>query len=141
MNTIFYLVLFAAFFVGLAACNNNRDRPVSIQRYGMVTGIRPDKIARYEQLHAAVWPDVLKKIKECKIQNYSIYLQKIDSAYFLFSYFEYTGADFKKDMEKMAADSTTRRWWQETDPTQMPLPEAATQQKIWTKMKEVFHTN
>src|SRR5258706_12474403 len=138
MKIIFSVVLFAATSFGLAACKND---PIPVQRYGMVTGIRPDKIARYEQLHAAVWPEGLKKIKECNIQNYSIYLQKIDSAWFLFSYFEYTGADFKKDMEKMAADSTTRRWWQETDPTQMPLPEAAAQQKIWTNMKEVFHTN
>jgi L-rhamnose mutarotase len=117
------------------------DRPPAVHRYGMVTGIRPDKIARYEQLHAAVWPDVVKKIKECNIRNYSIYLQKIDSAYFLFSYFEYTGPDFKKDMAKMAADSMTRRWWQETDPTQLPLPEAAARKEIWTNAKEVFHMN
>jgi L-rhamnose mutarotase len=117
------------------------DRSPAVQRYGMVTGIRPDKIARYEELHAAIWPGVVKKIKECNIRNYSIYLQKIDSSYFLFSYFEYTGADFKKDMAKMAADSTTRRWWQETDPTQLPLPEAAARKEIWTNAKEVFHMN
>lgn len=30
-------------------------------------------------------------------------------------------------MKKMAADSVTKRWWQETDPCQLPLPEAAAQ--------------
>jgi L-rhamnose mutarotase len=92
-------------------------------------------------LHAAVWPGVLNKIKECNIQNYSIYLQKIDTAWYLFSYFEYVGSDFEKDMSKMAMDSTTRRWWQETDATQNPLTGAKAEGKIWTNMEEVFHSN
>ncbi len=111
------------------------------RRIGMVTGIRPDKIEYYKQLHANVWPAVLKKIEECNIHNYSIYLKEIEGKYFLFSYFEYTGTDFDKDMKKMAADTTTRRWWKETDPTQIPLPEAMAQKQIWTSMEEVFHTN
>jgi len=82
----------------------------------------------------------LKKIEDCNIQNYSIYLQVIDGKYYLFSYFEYTGADFAADMKKMAADSTTQRWWRETAPAQLPLPEAAAKRQTWTDMKEVFHT-
>ncbi|MBN8853581.1 MAG: L-rhamnose mutarotase [Sphingobacteriales bacterium] len=111
-----------------------------VQRYGMVTGLRPEKLAYYQQLHADVWPGVLRKIEECNIHNYSIYLQAIDDKYYLFSYFEYTGADFAADMKKMAADSTTQRWWRETAPTQLPLPEAAVKGQTWTNMKEVFHT-
>lgn len=110
-----------------------------VQRFGMVTGIKPDKIEYYKKLHAAAWPVVLKKIKECNIQNYSIYLKKIKEDYYLFSYFEYIGNDFDGDLKKMAADSTTQRWWKETDPTQIPLPEAAAKKQIWTKMEEVFH--
>jgi len=113
---------------------------VHTQRYGMVTGLRPEKVAYYEQLHAAVWPGVLKKIEECNIHNYSIYLQAINDKYYLFSYFEYTGTDFAADMKKMAADSTTQRWWRETAPTQLPLPQAAAKGQTWTNMIEVFHT-
>ena len=132
------------------ACNNNEQSKTSkavitdtvkVQRFGMVTGLKPEKMAYYKKLHAAVWPGVLKKIKDCNIHNYSIYLQKIDGKYFLFSYFEYTGTDFNGDMAKMAADSTTQRWWKETNPAQNPLPEAASQKKIWQNMEEVFHTN
>jgi len=115
-------------------------RSTNVQRFGMVTGLKPEKMAYYKQLHAHAWPDVLKKIKECNIRNYSIYIQKIGDKYFLFSYFEYVGADFKGDMAKMAADTTTRRWWKETDPTQMPLPEAAAHKQQWQTMEEVFHT-
>ena len=124
----------------MMSCSGKHDNTEKIQRFGMVTGLRPDKVSYYEQLHAAVWPAVLKKIRECHIQNYSIYLQPMDGKYYLFSYFEYTGDDFDGDMKKMAADSTTQRWWKETAPTQLPLPEAAAHQQTWTNMKEVFHT-
>ncbi len=116
------------------------ELPTSIKRFGMVTGLKPDQIDYYRQLHANAWPGVLEKIKECNIRNYSIYLQQIGDAHYLFSYFEYIGSDFEADMQKMAADSTTRRWWKETDPTQIPLPEAADKGEIWTNMEEVFHT-
>src|ERR1700730_3966084 len=144
-----YLLYTVAIILLHTACNNHehrqagivkKDRPV-VKRFGSVTGIKRNRIAYYKQLHAAVWPGVLKKIKECNIQNYSIYLQKIDTAWYLFSYFEYAGSDFEKDMKKMAMDSTTRRWWKETDPTQNPLPEARAEKKIWTNMEEVFHSN
>jgi L-rhamnose mutarotase len=141
MRIVYFILLLTSLSVALVACKNGQEAPGAVRRYGMVTGIRPDKIERYRQLHAAIWPDVLKKIKECNIRNYSIYLQKIDNSYFLFSYFEYTGTDFDGDMRKMAADSITRRWWAETDPTQLPLPEAAAEKKIWTNMKELFHTD
>src|SRR6516225_609724 len=96
-----------------------------IERYAQITGIHADKITYYKELHAAVWPGVLKRIKESNIQNYSIYLQQVDDKYYLFSYFEYTGDDFDADMKKIAADTETQRWWKETDPTQIPFPEAA----------------
>ena len=62
-----------------------------MRRFGMVIGIKPDRIEEYKKLHAAAWPDVLKIISECNIRNYSIYLK--DN--YLFSYFEYTGTDFE----------------------------------------------
>ena len=138
-----HLILVFVLFLGLVSCkNDNKEQNAQeIKRFGMVTGIKPEKIKYYKQLHAKAWPAVLKKIKECNIRNYSIYLQKIGDNYFLFSYFEYTGVDFDSDMKKMAADSITRRWWKETDPTQIPLPEASSKKQIWTKMEEVFYSN
>ncbi|HEY9559193.1 MAG TPA: L-rhamnose mutarotase [Anseongella sp.] len=108
-------------------------------RYGMVTGIKPEKIDHYKQLHANPWPGVLEKIKECNIRNYSIFIREIDNNYYLFSYFEYTGDNFEGDMEKMAADTLTRRWWNETSPTQIPLPDTVAVNGKWSSMEEVFH--
>lgn len=123
-----------------SACSE-RPLKTDVKRYGSVTGLKPEKLAYYKELHANAWPEVLKKIKECNIRNYSIYLQKINNDYYLFSYFEYAGTDFEADMKKMAADPATQRWWKETDPCQQPLPEAAAKNKVWTDMEEVFHAD
>ncbi|WP_254423317.1 L-rhamnose mutarotase [Flavobacterium sp. A45] len=131
------------FLLALISCQevNKEESAQAIKRVGSITGIKSDKIEYYKKLHAKAWPGVLKKLKECNIRNYSIYLQKIENKHYLFSYFEYTGVDFDKDMKKMAADRITKRWWKETDPTQNPLPEAASKKQVWTNMEEVFHTN
>lgn len=135
-----YLIVFLLLGFLFSACTE-KNESIKVKRFGSVTGLKPDKLAYYKKLHANAWPSVLKKIKECNIQNYSIFLQKIEDKYYLFSYFEYVGTDFKSDMDKMAADPNTQRWWKETDPCQQPLPEAVSQKQIWTSMEEVFHTN
>lgn len=140
MKKSLYIALFLILTIGIVAYKNIDKYVITPKRYGMVTGIKPEKIAYYKKLHAAAWPGVLKKINEYNIRNYSIYLQKIEDKYYLFSYFEYTGSNFEADMKKMAADSLTRRWWKETDPTQLPLPQAAARHQQWQDMEEVFHT-
>jgi L-rhamnose mutarotase len=108
-------------------------------RYGSVIGVRAEKLAEYKRLHAAVWPGVLKMIKECNIENYSIYLRKLpDGKYYLFSHFEYTGQDFKADMARMAADPVTQEWWRHCEPCQAPLDDRA-EGEWWAGMEEVFH--
>ena len=115
------------------------EPPERVERYGMVIGIKPEKIDYYKKLHAAAWPGVLAKLKECHIRNYSIYLREVDKGQFLlFSYFEYTGGDFAADMARMAADPTTREWWKETDPCQSPIPTRG-EKEFWSRMEEVFH--
>lgn len=133
-------IVITALVVSLCGCRQRNDT-TGIQRYGMVTGLKPEKIAYYKKLHAAVWPNVLNQIKKSNIQNYSIFLKKIDDKYYLFSYFEYTGKDFSADMKNMAKDTTTQRWWKETAPTQIPLPDAAAKNETWSSMEEVFHEN
>jgi L-rhamnose mutarotase len=110
-----------------------------VERYGMVIGIKPEKIEYYKKLHAAAWPGVLAKIKECHIRNYSIYFREVEKdQYLLFSYFEYTGGDFEADMARMADDPTTREWWKETDPCQSPIATRG-EKEFWSRMEEVFH--
>lgn len=132
------ILLAAAVTVAMAAFVFSQPK---VQRFGMVIGLKPEKIETYKKLHAAAWPGVLKIIKECHIRNYSIYLKEIEPGrFYLFSYFEYTGGDFEADMAKMAADPTTQKWWKETDLCQTPIPLRGPGEK-WARMEEVFHTD
>ena len=90
-----------------------------MKRMGMVIGIRPERIAEYKRTHAAVWPEVLAKISDCNISNYTIFLREPENL--LFGYFEYHGDDWAADAAKMAADPRTQDWWAIHKPMQAPL--------------------
>ena len=105
-----------------------------MKRFGQVIGIKPEKLAEYKRLHADVWPDVLKMITECNIRNYSIYYKNG----LLFSYYEYVGNDYQADMNKMAADPTTQKWWDVCKPCQSPV-ENRQEGEWWADMEEFFH--
>lgn len=112
---------------------------MALQRFGSIIGLKAEEIAHYKELHKAVWPGVLKMIKDCGIENYSIFLKEIEPGkFYLFSYLEYAGTDYAADMAKMAADMATREWWKITDPTQTLLALRGPAEK-WAAMEEVFH--
>lgn len=118
----------------LCGCTERR-----VERHAWVTGLKPEKAGYYRQLHAEAWPAVNGMIKACHIRNFSIFEREIGGRPYLFAYLEYTGDDFAADMARMAADPETQRWWQETDPCQAPLPEAAAAGKIWSDAREIYH--
>ncbi|GMQ61085.1 L-rhamnose mutarotase [Vallitalea maricola] len=105
-----------------------------MKRYGSVIKVRSEKLDEYKKLHRNVWPAVLKIIKECNIDNYSIYYK--DG--YLFSYYEYTGDNYEEDIAKMEADSVTQKWWELCKPCQEPL-ETREKGEWWADMEEVFH--
>ena len=105
-----------------------------MKRYGSMIRLRPEKYDEYKRLHAAAWPEILAKITECGIRNYSIYHK--DG--FLFSYFEYVGNDYDADMALIAADPRTQEWWAVCKPCQEPL-ESRKPGEWWADMEELFH--
>ena len=107
-----------------------------MKRMGALLGIKPEHIERYKELHAAVWPEVLAKIADCNIRNYSIYAFGDQ----LFAYFEYVGDDFEADMRRMADDPETQRWWAHVMPMQRPV-EGRADGEWWATMTEVFHVD
>lgn len=80
--------------------------------FGQLGTLKREKIDTYKTLHKNAWPDVLKTITACNIQNYSIFIH--DNL--VFAYFEYVGADYEADMKKMEADEVTQEWWTHTKP-------------------------
>ena len=119
---------------GVTNPQNDSD---AIQRVGSVIELRPEKEQQYRELHAEVWPAVLEQLRTSNIRNYSIFIAKLDDKKYLFSYFEYTGSDYDKDMQAMANDPATQRWWQETNPCQARLPETPVGEN-WLSMERVF---
>lgn len=105
-----------------------------MKRYGSVIRVRREAIPAYKKYHAAVWPEVLKTIRDCNIRNYSIFLK--DET--LFGYFEYHGTNYDADMAKMAADPKTQEWWRVMMPMQQPL-ETRAEGEWWANMEEVFY--
>lgn len=106
-----------------------------MRRYGWTARVRPGKLDEYKRLHAAVWPDVQKMIRQCNLRNYSIYCK--DGR--LFTYVEYTGEDFEADMARMAADEATQEWWALCVPCLEPADEPGAGAGVWVDMEELFH--
>ena len=105
-----------------------------VKRVGMVTQLRPDKIAEYKKLHADSNPGVRDILSKYHMRNFSIYLQKIDGKWYEFGYYEYTGNNFDADMATMAKEPRTIEWLKMCDPMQKPLPGS----KGWTTMQRVY---
>ncbi len=103
-------------------------------RHGQVIRLREGMLDEYRRQHAAVWPEVADKIRDCNIRNYSIFHK--DGL--LFAYFEYHGDDFAADGARMAADPRTQEWWALMKPMQEPLP-TREEGEWWAEMEEVFY--
>lgn len=108
-----------------------------MRHFGSVIGLKAEMEHRYRELHTNAWESVLRRLAESNIRNYSIYITELDGKKYLFSYFEYTGADFEADMQAIADDPETQRWWKETDLCQIQLPNRA-RGANWTDMECVF---
>ena len=105
-----------------------------MRRFGQTLKIKPGCLEAYAKWHANPMPGVNEMIKECNLQNYSIYT----CGEYLFSYFEYVGDDFDADMAKMAADPNTQAWWDVVKPLMQPL-EDRKEGEFWSDMKEIYH--
>jgi L-rhamnose mutarotase len=128
------LLLFGVVMLSLALYS--RGQQGQPMRTGMLIGIKPDRIAAYEALHAASNPGVRDLLDKYHMHNFSIYIHKMDdSHYYLFAYYEYTGTDARADAEAMAREPRNQKWLSRTDAMQIPLPGASG----WTKMQEVYH--
>lgn len=102
---------------------------------GSIIKLKPGSEMKYKALHRNTFPGVLKRIHDSNISSYSIFLHNG----ILFSHMVYEGADFGRDMQLMAADQTTRDWWQLTDELQEPL-EGRKEGEWWAGLTAIFST-
>jgi L-rhamnose mutarotase len=103
-------------------------------RLGSLIKLRPEYEERYIILHKHTFPGVLERIRQSNIRNYSIYLRNG----ILFSYYEYRGENFDRDMARIGEDPVTQDWWKLTDPMQEPM-DSRKKGEWWAAMDEIFH--
>ena len=68
--------------------------------------LKPGFEEEYARRHAAIWPELRRRIAESGVRNYSIFLDKDTNI--LFGYQEVEGENNSQDVE--AADEITRKW-------------------------------
>lgn len=102
--------------------------------FGQIGRLKPEKIEEYDALHADPWPGVLQMIHDCNLRNYSIFREGEQ----VFSYFEYVGDDYEADMEKMAQDEETQRWWEHTHPCFVQFA-VRPDSEFYADMKQIFY--
>ena len=108
-----------------------------VKRYASVIGLNPEQELYYRELHSNVWPSILDQIKQANLQNFSIHLTEIEGKKYLFSYYEYTGEVYERDMSNMAKHSEMQRWWKETSSCQILLP-GSRPEEPWKPMEMLF---
>lgn len=99
-------------------------------------GLKPNKMVEYRRLHSDVWPEILTSLTAANITNYSIFLREPENL--LFSYWEYLGQDFEKDMQALSNLEITKKWWELCMPCQQPLM-TRNEGEWWAEMEQVFH--
>ena len=107
-----------------------------LRRFGMVIGVRPERLEEYRELHADSHPGVRDLLHAAHMRNFSIYLQRLpDGHHYLFGYYEYDGTDYAADMARLAAEPRNREWLARCGPMQIPLPGEPT----WKQMERVYY--
>ena len=102
--------------------------------FGQLGRLKPEKIQDYEMLHGNPWPEVLQTIRDCNLQNYSIFRHED----LVFAYFEYVGENYEEDMQKMEQDPITLEWWKHTKPCFIQYSIRPDSQ-FYADMKQIFY--
>ena len=77
-------------------------------RFAVKMFLKPGFEAEYEKRHAAIWPELVKMIKDSGVGNYSIYWDRDTNI--LFGYQECSGEGNSQDTSN-GIDPITQKWW------------------------------
>jgi len=101
-------------------------------RYAFKLRIRKDAIDEYEREHPRVWPELLARLKEVGISDYSIFRRGQDLVLTL------RVEDFEKAWDELDRDPVNQRWQQFMSRLFEPVPDQASGERF-AMMKEVFY--
>ena len=101
-------------------------------RYAFQLRIKPDAIEQYEIEHKRVWPELLAKLKEVGISDYSIFRRGQDLTLVL------RVEDFDKAWDELDRDPVNLRWQEFMGKLFEPVPGVGEGERF-AMLKEVFY--
>lgn len=101
-------------------------------RFAFKLRIKADAIEGYEQDHKAVWPELLSKLKEVGISDYSIFRRGQELVLVM------RVGDFEAAWDALAGDPVNLRWQREMAKYFEPVPGMEPGERF-AMMKEVFY--
>jgi L-rhamnose mutarotase len=101
-------------------------------RYAFKLRIKPDAIEEYEREHERVWPELLAKLKDAGISDYSIFRREQDLFLCL------RAENFDKAWDELDQDPVNQRWQQFMGRLFEPVPDQQPGERF-AMMKEVFY--
>jgi len=101
-------------------------------RYAFKLRIKADAIEEYEREHQRVWPELLAKLKEVGISDYSIFRRGQDLVLVL------RVDDFEKAWDELDRDPVNQRWQREMAPL-FDSPNGDSADDTMFPLEEVFH--
>ena len=93
--------------------------------------LKPEKVEDYIRLHADPWPELLEVIRASHLRNYSISIRGTE----LYTYYEYDGEDYEKDMKLMDESPVMQKWWTFSKPCFLYHD----QEVYYDDLKEIFY--
>lgn len=104
-----------------------------MKRFGQFIHVKHEYFESYKKYLANFWHEVLEKIKDRNINNYSVFHKDGQ----LLAYMEYAGDDFEADIAKKIANAKTQEWRAIMKPMQQP-DENRKEGEWWVSLEEVF---
>jgi L-rhamnose mutarotase len=101
-------------------------------RFAFKLRIRKEAIDEYDREHTRVWPELLHKLKEVGISDYSIFRRDQDLILLL------TVDDFERAWNELDRDPVNRRWQEHMSRLFEPVPGQQPGERF-AMMKEIFH--
>jgi L-rhamnose mutarotase len=102
-----------------------------MERVAFVMKVRAGNEGEYRRRHEAVWPEMLRALKDAGCSNYSIYVKGQD----LFAYMEVD--DFERFKRQMSESQDAQRWEFQMAPIMEQAVQADT--GFHEVLSEVFH--
>ena len=106
--------------------------PSEMKRFAFKMFLKPGCEEEYARRHAAIWPELVKMIKDAGVCNYSIYWDKETNI--LFGYQECVGDTNSQDTTDV--DPITQKWW---DMMADIMEVNADNSPVTIPIQEVFH--